>query len=207
MEEPKIPRPRNAFILFRQHHHRLLIDELTEQGLEIPHNSKISKMLGVKWKQLSADEKSHWKKLAEKEKIDHERRYPDYRYKPVRKPRKKPLEQQPVPVAPAVAMLPIQPQPRAPYFLPQAAMPQPAHPYLVQQAYPPNYFARPTGPPVMYPGPMTVPVLPMPAQLQMQLQMNRQGPYYSHPPILHPLQQGDRPLPKYKNNEDPKQSQ
>lgn len=88
-EKEKIPRPRNAFILFRQHNHKLLIDEWTTKGVEIPHNSKISKLLGVKWKELSAEEKVHWKELAEKEKTDHEKKYPDYRYKPVRKQRKK----------------------------------------------------------------------------------------------------------------------
>ncbi|QLL31362.1 hypothetical protein HG536_0B02250 [Torulaspora globosa] len=95
-EKEKIPRPRNAFILFRQHNHKLLIDEWTTKGLEIPHNSKISKLLGVKWKELSNEEKVHWKELAEKEKTDHEKKYPDYRYKPVRKQRKK---KEPVPLA------------------------------------------------------------------------------------------------------------
>ncbi|CAI7402651.1 BEM_collapsed_G0058120.mRNA.1.CDS.1 [Saccharomyces cerevisiae] len=33
---PKIPRPKNAFILFRQHYHRILIDEWTAQGVEYP---------------------------------------------------------------------------------------------------------------------------------------------------------------------------
>lgn len=85
----KIPRPRNAFILFRQHHHKLLIDEWTVQGVEIPHNSKISKILGIKWKALSGDEKIYWEEMARKEKSDHEKKYPDYRYKPIRKHKKK----------------------------------------------------------------------------------------------------------------------
>lgn len=85
----KIPRPRNAFILFRQHHHKLLIDEWTVQGVEIPHNSKISKILGIKWKALAGDEKVYWEEMARKEKSDHEKKYPDYRYKPIRKHKKK----------------------------------------------------------------------------------------------------------------------
>lgn len=89
MSDKKIPRPRNAFILFRQHHHRLLIEEWTTQGVDIPHNSKISKILGVRWKSLSDEERAHWEEQARKEKYEHEKKYPDYRYKPMRRHRRK----------------------------------------------------------------------------------------------------------------------
>ncbi|SJM87501.1 uncharacterized protein ZBIST_3690 [Zygosaccharomyces bailii] len=85
MSDKRIPRPRNAFILFRQHNHRLLIEEWTTQGVDIPHNSKISKILGSRWKALSDEERGHWEQLARKEKCEHEKKYPDYRYKPVRR--------------------------------------------------------------------------------------------------------------------------
>ena len=88
---PKIPRPKNAFILFRQHYHRILIDEWTAQGVEIPHNSNISKIIGTKWKGLQPEDKAHWENLAKKEKLEHERKYPEYKYKPVRKSKKKQL--------------------------------------------------------------------------------------------------------------------
>ncbi|CAI4036929.1 hypothetical protein SMKI_16G2260 [Saccharomyces mikatae IFO 1815] len=88
---PKIPRPKNAFILFRQHYHRILIDEWTAQGVEIPHNSNISKIIGTKWKGLQPEEKAHWEDLAKKEKLEHERKYPEYKYKPIRKSKKKQL--------------------------------------------------------------------------------------------------------------------
>lgn len=226
-DREKIPRPRNAFILFRQHHHRLLIDELTAQGVEIPHNSKISKMLGVKWQELSGDEKAHWRRLAEKEKTDHERRYPDYRYKPVRKPRKKQIglsfEQQPpgiqvvpsamLPAGPPVQQQQADPASQAPYFLRQ-----PAQPYYVHQAYPPGYYVPSTGP-MVYQAPMPAPV-PLQMQMrmrmyphsQMQLEVNQQQPhhhqqagpmyYYTHPPKLHPLILGDRPATRDKNDEE-----
>ncbi|GAV53403.1 hypothetical protein ZYGR_0AI06870 [Zygosaccharomyces rouxii] len=97
MSEKKIPRPRNAFILFRQHHHRLLIDEWTAQGVDIPHNSKISKILGVRWKSLNEQERSHWEEQARKEKCEHEKKYPDYRYKPTRRHRRKGSKQIPLP--------------------------------------------------------------------------------------------------------------
>lgn len=96
MNEKKIPRPRNAFILFRQHHHRLLIDEWTAQGVDIPHNSKISKILGVRWKSLNEQERSHWEEQARKEKYEHEKKYPDYRYKPTRRHRRKNSKQLPL---------------------------------------------------------------------------------------------------------------
>lgn len=85
----KIPRPRNAFILFRQHHHKILIDEWTGKGEEIPHNSKISKILGLKWKSLNDEERIYWEDMARKEKIEHEKKYPHYRYKPIRKHKRK----------------------------------------------------------------------------------------------------------------------
>ena len=88
---PKIPRPKNAFILFRQHYHRILIDEWTAQGVGIPHNSNISKIIGTKWKGLQPEDKAHWENLAKKEKLEHERKYPEYKYKPVRKSKKKQL--------------------------------------------------------------------------------------------------------------------
>lgn len=86
--EEKIPRPRNAFILFRQHHHKLLIDQLRQEGKPIPHNSEISKLLGTRWRSLSTDEKSYWDSKAQLEKEEHEKKYPDYKYRPVRRKRR-----------------------------------------------------------------------------------------------------------------------
>ncbi|CCF59505.1 hypothetical protein KAFR_0H00950 [Kazachstania africana CBS 2517] len=88
-QRAKIPRPRNAFILFRQHYHKILMDEWTATGVDIPHNSKISKILGNKWKTISPNEKLHWEELAKKEKLGHERKYPEYKYRPVRKNKKR----------------------------------------------------------------------------------------------------------------------
>ena len=92
--EPKIPRPRNAFILFRQHYHKILINEWTAKNIEIPHNSEISKLLGNKWKLISAKEKLHWDNLAKQEKLNHEKKFPQYKYRPVRKQKKKFLQLQ-----------------------------------------------------------------------------------------------------------------
>ncbi|KAL8807331.1 MAG: hypothetical protein Q9200_004723, partial [Gallowayella weberi] len=77
--DPKVPRPRNAFILFRQHHQARVVAQ--NPGLA---NPDISKVIGDHWRQSPPDVKQHWKNLAEEEKIRHQRQYPDYRYQPRR---------------------------------------------------------------------------------------------------------------------------
>ncbi|KAL6936570.1 uncharacterized protein HGUI_02790 [Hanseniaspora guilliermondii] len=95
----KVPRPRNAFILFRQHYHKIIFKEQSELLLKAKEksadndttvdsfklNSTVSKAIGLKWKNLSPEERSHWTDLAEKEKIEHSLKYPDYKYVPKRK--------------------------------------------------------------------------------------------------------------------------
>ncbi|TDZ23157.1 Repressor of filamentous growth 1 [Colletotrichum orbiculare MAFF 240422] len=75
----KVPRPRNAFILYRQHHQAQVIAQ--HPGLS---NPEISKIIGEQWRIQPEDVKESWKKLAEEEKIRHQRQYPDYRYQPRR---------------------------------------------------------------------------------------------------------------------------
>lgn len=95
----KVPRPRNAFILFRQHYHKIIFKEQSEILLNSKENSvesdttvdsfklnsTVSKAIGMKWKNLSPEERSHWTDLAEKEKIEHSLKYPDYKYVPKRR--------------------------------------------------------------------------------------------------------------------------
>lgn len=76
----RIPRPRNAFILFRQKHHQLVLDE----SLVIRTNPEVSRELGRRWKELPPDEKEMWNQLAEEEKKNHAKKYPGYRYTPRR---------------------------------------------------------------------------------------------------------------------------
>lgn len=78
--QPRIPRPRNAFILFRQRHHQAVLDE----GNVIKSNPDVSKELGKRWRALSGEEKEYWNKLAEEEKKKHLEKYPGYRYIPRR---------------------------------------------------------------------------------------------------------------------------
>ncbi|KAL8730281.1 MAG: hypothetical protein Q9166_004164 [cf. Caloplaca sp. 2 TL-2023] len=77
--DPKVPRPRNAFILYRQHHQAHVVAQ--NPGLA---NPEISKVIGDHWRQSPPEIKQHWKNLAEEEKIRHQRQYPDYRYQPRR---------------------------------------------------------------------------------------------------------------------------
>ncbi|KAK5949961.1 slightly ste11-like protein [Knufia fluminis] len=77
--EPKIPRPRNAFILYRQHQHAPVVAQ--HPGLP---NPDISKIIGAQWKQLSEKDKNEWKALAEQEKARHAQQFPEYRYRPKR---------------------------------------------------------------------------------------------------------------------------
>ncbi|KPI40616.1 Repressor of filamentous growth 1 [Cyphellophora attinorum] len=77
--EPKIPRPRNAFILYRQHQQAAVVR--ANPGLP---NPAISKIIGEQWSRLPEDAKNEWKALAEEEKARHAQQYPDYRYQPRR---------------------------------------------------------------------------------------------------------------------------
>ncbi|KAF1991378.1 hypothetical protein K402DRAFT_409615 [Aulographum hederae CBS 113979] len=77
--DPKIPRPRNAFILYRQHHQANIVNQ--NPGLA---NPEISKIIGEQWRAQPASVKSDWKRLAEEEKARHQQQYPEYRYQPRR---------------------------------------------------------------------------------------------------------------------------
>ncbi|KAL8674738.1 MAG: hypothetical protein Q9168_000896 [Polycauliona sp. 1 TL-2023] len=77
--DPKVPRPRNAFILYRQRHQASVVAQ--HPGLA---NPDVSKVIGEQWRQASPESKQYWKNLAEEEKIRHQRQHPDYRYQPRR---------------------------------------------------------------------------------------------------------------------------
>ncbi|KAJ5777556.1 hypothetical protein N7520_000802 [Penicillium odoratum] len=77
--DPKVPRPRNAFILYRQHYQATVVAH--NPGMA---NPDISKIIGTQWRNLSEEEKSKWRTLAEEEKLRHNQQYPGYRYQPRR---------------------------------------------------------------------------------------------------------------------------
>ncbi|KXT14523.1 hypothetical protein AC579_9567 [Pseudocercospora musae] len=84
--DPKIPRPRNAFILYRQHHQASVVNQ--NPGLA---NPEISKIIGEQWQNQPPEVKSRWKQLAEEEKLRHQQQYPTYRYQPKRSARRNSL--------------------------------------------------------------------------------------------------------------------
>ncbi|KAF8446979.1 hypothetical protein BDZ91DRAFT_768730 [Kalaharituber pfeilii] len=79
----RIPRPRNAFILFRQHNHASVV-----QANPGKPNPEISKIIGEMWRESSKETKIIWQKHAEEEKRKHLVRYPEYKYQPRRSGKK-----------------------------------------------------------------------------------------------------------------------
>ncbi|KAI2942292.1 transcriptional regulator family: HMG [Aspergillus niger] len=77
--DPKIPRPRNAFILYRQHYQAAVAAQ--NPGLA---SFEISKIIGEQWRGLPQETKDEWKALAEEEKARHRQQYPEYRFQPRR---------------------------------------------------------------------------------------------------------------------------
>ncbi|PVF97835.1 hypothetical protein CPB86DRAFT_815270 [Serendipita vermifera] len=74
-----IPRPPNAFILFRSD---LVARKAVPTSLEADH-STISKIIGVCWRTLPARQRKRWEQKALEAKAAHKAQYPDYRYTPV----------------------------------------------------------------------------------------------------------------------------
>ncbi|KAL7944450.1 hypothetical protein V8C42DRAFT_88949 [Trichoderma barbatum] len=79
---PEPPRPQNSFMLFRQHHQSSVAKQY--KGLS---NPEISKIIGIMWKKAADDEREMWTQLAEEEKKLHAIKYPNYRYRPNRRPK------------------------------------------------------------------------------------------------------------------------
>ncbi|CAO1627082.1 unnamed protein product [Sympodiomycopsis kandeliae] len=74
-----VPRPRNAFILFRCH---VVSKQLVPTTLEKDHRN-ISRIVSVMWNNLSDLDRQTWKAAAQQEKDEHQRLYPDYKFQPV----------------------------------------------------------------------------------------------------------------------------
>ncbi|RPB05476.1 hypothetical protein L873DRAFT_795829 [Choiromyces venosus 120613-1] len=79
----RIPRPRNAFILFRQHNQAAVVAKHPGKP-----NPEISKIIGEMWRESSQDAKNLWQRHADEEKRKHFVRYPEYRYQPRRNGKK-----------------------------------------------------------------------------------------------------------------------
>ncbi|KAK0470776.1 hypothetical protein IW261DRAFT_1515589 [Armillaria novae-zelandiae] len=77
------PRPRNEFILFRcQFVRQHCVPPSVEKD-----NRNISRIAGFVWRGMNDSQKLPWKVLAEEEKIEHARLYPDYKFQPKKRSR------------------------------------------------------------------------------------------------------------------------
>ncbi|KAH9061839.1 hypothetical protein EDB83DRAFT_2315603 [Lactarius deliciosus] len=77
-EAGHIPRPPNAFILFRS---SFIKSESVPGNIEGNH-STLSKIIGIVWKTLPPAERELWEKRAVQAQADHRARYPDWRFRP-----------------------------------------------------------------------------------------------------------------------------
>ncbi|KAG1778395.1 hypothetical protein EV702DRAFT_942212, partial [Suillus placidus] len=84
-----IPRPRNAFIIFRceysRKHSQAAQEGDEESETPNPTAKTLSKRAAEAWKQLPASGKDSYKMLADKEREEHARLYPHYRFRPMRR--------------------------------------------------------------------------------------------------------------------------
>ncbi|EFO25776.1 HMG box family protein [Loa loa] len=78
-----IKRPMNAFMVWSQMERRKICETSPDM-----HNAEISKRLGLQWRQLSDTEKAPYIAEAERLRVMHMKEYPDYKYKPRKKPKK-----------------------------------------------------------------------------------------------------------------------
>ena len=81
-----VPRPRNAFIIFRCEYSRRHARESNDTSERANRSDKtLSKRAAEEWRCLPAAEREQYKILAEQEKAAHALQNPDYRFKPVRR--------------------------------------------------------------------------------------------------------------------------
>lgn len=125
--EPHIPRPLNAFFLYRRDQN----NQLRATSAESFRQNLVSKAVGERWKEESPQVRLKYEKLARAAQEEHKRLYPDYKYKPGLKKDKKgksaprrPRKKECAPARPVV--LPGPPSPSSPS--PERCTPAPSLP-------------------------------------------------------------------------------
>lgn len=94
-----IPRPRNAFIIFRCEFARLHARYAPGEPNQLITDKTLSKRAGDAWKLLPAAQKVVYKKRAEEEREEHARQYPTYRFNPARPTSRSRSDSSPAPPA------------------------------------------------------------------------------------------------------------
>ncbi|KAF9552447.1 HMG-box, partial [Agrocybe pediades] len=82
-----IPRPPNSYMIFRAAKQSIFRKFIKDDDVN-QINSQISKLSAIWWKAMNPKEKAIWDKEADEAKLEHMKKYPDYKYTPARRNQK-----------------------------------------------------------------------------------------------------------------------